>query len=135
MAAIDFDNLIDINLLSYYDTRIKAYILEQINNSNEVVFIAKDKLPTKGEINVLYVTEEGLYLWDTEKYTQISNGQGGESNVIFLNNTDELPVKGQIKTLYIAGKTFYMWDGTQYINLSITSGGGEEASNPQWGSF
>lgn len=131
--AIDFENLIDINLLSYYDANIKNFILEQINNSKNLIFISKTNLPNEGQINILYVTEEGLYLWDiaTNKYVQIISNK--EQNVIFVNNKDELPTKGQTEILYIVDKTFYIWKDTEYINLSIVST--EDVYPIQWENF
>ena len=81
--AISLENLIDLNLLTYYDENIKKYIANKIVNSEGATQFLKDsELPAEGKEDVLYVTEDGIKVWDpvAKQYADISSGgNAGES--------------------------------------------------------
>lgn len=82
--AITLENLIDLNLLTYYDEQIKKYIAGKVANiSGSTSFMSVADLPAEGKEDVLYVTDEGIKVWDpvTKKYTDIpgSSSEGTSS--------------------------------------------------------
>lgn len=80
--AITLENLIDLNLLTYYDENIKKYIANKIVNSEGTArFMDVADLPVEGKENVLYVTEEGIKVWDpvAKKYKDVSRTGSSEN--------------------------------------------------------
>lgn len=77
--AISLENLIDLDLLTYYDEQIKKYIATKTTN---VKFMSVKELPDEGKEDVLYVTDEGIKTWnpETKEYEDISGESGGTSN-------------------------------------------------------
>lgn len=72
--AISLKNLIDLDLLTYYDENIKKYITSKIANSEGATqFLKVSELPTEGKEDVLYVTEDGIKVWDpaTKQYKNV----------------------------------------------------------------
>lgn len=75
--AVNLEDLINFNLLTYYDENIKKYIFNKMANMpNSVRFTPVGDLPVEGKGDVLYVTDEGLKTWnpDKKKYEGISGG-------------------------------------------------------------
>lgn len=57
-------NLIDLDLLTYYDTKIKAYIIDKLSSgapSDNINFTTYNNLPSVGQKGILYVTENSVY--------------------------------------------------------------------------
>jgi len=76
LMAISLENLIDLNLLTYYDGQIKNYISNKIAGvSGSANFSSVTELPAEGKEDVLYVTDEGFKVWDpiAKKYTDLPN--------------------------------------------------------------
>lgn len=71
--------LLTFDILEYYDSQIKEWVTDKIkdNTNSSIVFSDKDSLPSTGKINTLYVTKDGLFIWDND-YIAISS-TGGES--------------------------------------------------------
>lgn len=79
--AVDLKNLIDLNLLTYYDEKLKSWTLGQIGSGgiqlSSIQFV--DTLPTIGQSDILYVMGTSLYIWDGSAF-QIINAEGGSEN-------------------------------------------------------
>lgn len=74
--AVNFEKLIDLPLLVYYDEKIKEWTLDKIGkNSGGIAF---GELPEQGQEGILYVTEDGLMTWDGEKFVPLAR-PGGEA--------------------------------------------------------
>lgn len=73
--AVDLTKLIDFDLLQRYDTKLKAWTEKKIVDSHEVIFTTKNSLPATGSMNLLYVTEDSILLWDGSEYIKVG-GQG-----------------------------------------------------------
>ena len=73
--------LVDLEILQYYDTQIKSWVINRISNgtNSSIIFLDKDSFPSEGVINTMYINKDGLFLWDAieNKYINIAN-QGGE---------------------------------------------------------
>lgn len=74
--ATNFEKLIDLPLLVYYDEKIKQWVTGEIGKTTGS--IAFGELPEQGQEGILYVTENGLMTWDGEKFVPLA-GPGGEA--------------------------------------------------------
>lgn len=76
---------VSVDLLQYYDTKIKKWVEDKINDNTvgTVIFLDKSSFPSTGKENTLYVNTEGLYIWDKNlnKYVSLSS-QGGSSETL-----------------------------------------------------
>ncbi len=78
--AVDLTQLIDFNLLKRYDTNLKVWVQEAINNAGELVFVAEiGDLPVIGNGNTLYIVGTELYSWDGAQYVKLSGGASSTS--------------------------------------------------------
>lgn len=76
MAEIVLKDLINLERLTYYDTKIKQWIINMISTSggdSNIIFIKQSDLPPQGEKNILYVTENSILQWDGNSYNEISS--------------------------------------------------------------
>ena len=73
--AIIIDNIIDKDLLSYYDENLKKWVAK----SSSIKFVTNDELSKPGESGILYITKDSIKYWDAEQgnYTDISTGRAG----------------------------------------------------------
>lgn len=72
--AITLENLIDLDLLTYYDEQVKKWIADRVANATkETVFTTKNSLPVEGQKGILYVTEESIFIWNGIKYVDVGN--------------------------------------------------------------
>lgn len=78
--AISLKDLIDLELLTYYDEQIKKYIAAKlVTISGSAQFVsAKDLDNMQGQEDVLYVTEKGIKIWDpeAEEFKDLPGGSG-----------------------------------------------------------
>ncbi len=89
--AVDFNKLIDFNLLKRYDTNLKTWIRTK---TNELAFFAtKADLPTVGNGNTLYIVGTELYYWDGGQYIKLSNGTGSGETGADGKSAYEIAVK------------------------------------------
>lgn len=82
--AIALENLIDLTLLAYYDNKLKNWVANRMKEISSSTKFVTGELPEKGEEDILYVTEEGIKVWDpeTEEYKTIaSDAPSRESDV------------------------------------------------------
>lgn len=80
--AISLENLIDLNLLSFYDEQIKKYITDKIAGvSGSADFVSVADLPAEGKEDVLYVTDEGIKVWDpvSKEYTDLTSSADSQT--------------------------------------------------------
>lgn len=54
--ATNLENLIDLQLLTYYDENIKRWTAARIDKTlNNIVFTTRSKLPVEGKEGILYI--------------------------------------------------------------------------------
>lgn len=74
MATISIQDLIDINLLGYYDGKIKDWVADQIESSESgaanITITTTENLPETGEEGKLYITEDAILVWDADDTIQ-----------------------------------------------------------------
>lgn len=58
--AVALENLIDLNLLSHYDSKLKAWVEAQITAGGQIAVTSRADLPTKGEENKIYFVEDAI---------------------------------------------------------------------------
>lgn len=113
--AVDLTKLIDFNLLQRYDTKLKAWAEKKIVESNEIIFTTENSLPATGNMNLLYVTEDSIFLWDGSKYIKVG-GQGTGTTFIpsidangdlTFTNDGGLPNPAPVNVRGPAGKSAY----------------------------
>lgn len=119
MSVINFKDLIDFDLLSFYDSKIKDYI----SKSKQIIFTSTEEIPDEGKTNILYVTKDSLYLWDEEnnKYI-IINSSSSNDGIYFIPSIDEngnlsWSNNGELQnpdTVNVAGPA-----GTSVINVAV----------------
>lgn len=74
--AVALENLIDLNLLSHYDTKIKEWVKEQIKDSGNFEVMQRSELPTVGEEGKIYFVEDAILQYTTENgYQEIGGTQ------------------------------------------------------------
>ena len=78
--------LVTLDILDYYDDQIKKWVLSRIDEGSDtsIVFLEKNKFPSIGNIDTLYVAKDGLYLWDqgSNKYIAISSNNETSSGSV-----------------------------------------------------
>ena len=84
--AVDLTKLIDFDLLQRYDTKLKSWVEKKIIESNQIIFITENSLPAVGNMNLLYVTEDSIFLWDGSAYIKVG-GQG--TGATFIPSIDK----------------------------------------------
>lgn len=74
--AVALEKLIDLNLLSHYDTKIKEWIKEQIKDGGNFEVIKRSELPSVGEEGKIYFVEDAILQYTTENgYQEIGGTQ------------------------------------------------------------
>lgn len=76
--AVSLDNLIDLNLLSHYDSNLKSWVQDQIDNEAE--FEVTTELPEEGVEGKLYFTNDNIYVYTAEEGYQPVGNSGSTSN-------------------------------------------------------
>lgn len=76
MAEVVLRDLVNLERLTYYDTKIKQWVVNMISTrggDSNVIFIKQSDLPQQGEKNILYITEDSILQWDGISYNEISS--------------------------------------------------------------
>lgn len=84
--AVDLTKLIDLSLLQRYDTNLKAWVEKRVTESHQIIFTTENSLPATGNMNLVYVTEDSIFLWDGSKYIKVG-GQG--TGTTFIPSIDK----------------------------------------------
>lgn len=74
--AVALENLIDLNLLSHYDTKLKEWVKSQIKDSGNFEVIQRSELPAVGEEDKIYFVEDAILQYTTENGYQEIGGTG-----------------------------------------------------------
>ena len=75
--AVNLEKLIDLDLLTLYDSNMKNWVNKQITST---VHVSGDELPTVGTEGTLYIKETSIFLWDDEaqEYQEFTGGTDWE---------------------------------------------------------
>ena len=74
--AVALEKLIDLNLLSHYDTKIKKWVKEQIKDGGNFEVIKRSELPSVGEEGKIYFVEDAILQYTIENgYQEIGGTQ------------------------------------------------------------
>lgn len=74
--AVALENLIDLSLLSHYDTKLKEWVKDQIKDSGNFEVMQRSELPAVGEENKIYFVEDAILQYTTENGYQEIGGTG-----------------------------------------------------------
>lgn len=74
--AVALENLIDLNLLSHYDTKLKEWVKDQIKNSGNFEVMQRSELPVVGEEGKIYFVEDAILQYTAENGYQEIGGTG-----------------------------------------------------------
>ena len=74
--AVALENLIDLNLLSHYDTKLKEWVKDQIKDSGNFEVMQRSELPAVSEENKIYFVEDAILQYTTENGYQEIGGTG-----------------------------------------------------------
>lgn len=74
--AVALENLIDLNLLSHYDTKLKEWVKDQIKDSGNFEVMQRSELPAVGEENKIYFVEDAILQYTAENGYQEIGGTG-----------------------------------------------------------
>ncbi len=74
--AVALENLIDLSLLSHYDTKLKEWVKDQIKDSGNFEVMQRSELPAVGEENKIYFVEDAILQYTAENGYQEIGGTG-----------------------------------------------------------
>ena len=74
--AVALENLIDLNLLSHYDTKLKEWVKDQIKDSGNFEVMHRSELPAVGEEGKIYFVEDAILQYTAENGYQEIGGTG-----------------------------------------------------------
>lgn len=79
--AVALENLIDLNLLSHYDTKLKEWVKEQIAAGGQIAVTSRSDLPAIGEENKIYFVEDAILQYTVESGYKEIGGTGGSAKL------------------------------------------------------
>lgn len=79
--AVALENLIDLNLLSHYDTKLKEWVKEQIKNGGSIEVTQRSKLPEVGEEDKIYFVEDAILQYTAANGYQKIGGTGSPQKI------------------------------------------------------
>lgn len=74
--AVALEKLIDLNLLSHYDTKLKEWVKDQIKDGGSIEVTQRSELPAEGEENKIYFVEDAILQYTAENGYQEIGGTG-----------------------------------------------------------
>ena len=74
--AVALENLIDLNLLSHYDSKLKDWVKEQLAAGGQIAVTSRADLPAIGEENKIYFVEDAILQYTTENGYKEIGGTG-----------------------------------------------------------
>lgn len=86
-AKVITEPLVTLDILEYYDSQIKRWVLNRVNQgvakTSILFFSNKNDFPVIGEMDTLYVTKDNLYLWDQNNSDYMAISSSGEDSLIW----------------------------------------------------
>jgi hypothetical protein len=79
--TVAVENLIDLNLLSHYDTKLKEWAKEQIKNGGSVEVTQRSELPAVGEEGKIYFVEDAILQYTAANGYQKIGGTGSPQKI------------------------------------------------------
>ena len=79
--AVALENLIDLNLLSHYDTKLKELVKEQIKNGRSIEVTQRSELPEVGEEGKIYFVEDAILQYTAANGYQKIGGTGSPQKI------------------------------------------------------
>lgn len=79
--AVALENLIDLNLLSHYDAKLKEWVKEQITAGSQIAVTSRSDLPAVGEENKIYFVEDAILQYTAESGYQKIGGTGSPQKI------------------------------------------------------
>ena len=75
--AVNLEKLIDLDLLTLYDSNMKKWVNKQITS---MVHTSGGELPAVGTEGTLYIKETSMFLWndETQEYQEFTGGTDWE---------------------------------------------------------
>lgn len=83
--AVALEKLIDLNLLSHYDIKLKEWVKEQIKNGGSIEVTQRSELPEVGEEDKIYFVEDAILQYTTENGYQEIGGTGSPQKLEWHN--------------------------------------------------
>ena len=79
--AVALEKLIDLNLLSHYDAKLKEWVKEQIKNGGSIEVTQRSELPEVGEEGKIYFVEDAILQYTTANGYQKIGGTGSPQKI------------------------------------------------------
>lgn len=79
--AVALEKLIDLNLLSHYDAKLKEWVKEQIKNGGSIEVTQRSELPAVGEEGKIYFVEDAILQYTTANGYQKIGGTGSPQKI------------------------------------------------------
>lgn len=79
--AVALENLIDLNLLSHYDIKLKEWVKEQIKNGGNIEVTQRSELPAVGEEGKIYFVEDAILQYTAANGYQKIGGTGSPQKI------------------------------------------------------
>ena len=79
--AVALEKLIDLNLLSHYDTKLKEQVKEQIKNGGSIEVTQRFELPEVGEEGKIYFVEDAILQYTAANGYQKIGGTGSPQKI------------------------------------------------------
>ena len=79
--AVALENLIDLNLLSHYDTKLKEWVKEQIKKGGSSEVTQRSELPAVGEEGKIYFVEDAILQYTAANGYQKIGGTGSPQKI------------------------------------------------------
>lgn len=79
--SVALEKLIDLNLLSHYDAKLKNWVKEQIDNATSAKITTRAELPEVGEEGKIYFVEDAILIYTSEGRYQEIGGTGSPRTI------------------------------------------------------
>lgn len=79
--AVALENLIDLNLLSHYDTKLKEWVKGQIKKGGSIEVTQRSELPEVGEEGKIYFVEDAILQYTAANGYQKIGGTGNPQKI------------------------------------------------------
>lgn len=83
--AVALENLIDLNLLSHYDSKLKEWVKGQIAAGGQITVTSRSDLPAIGEENKIYFVEDAILQYTAANGYQKIGGTGSPQKIEWHN--------------------------------------------------
>lgn len=79
--SVALEKLIDLNLLSHYDTKLKDWVKTQIDNATSAEITTRAELSEVGEEGKIYFVEDAILIYTSEGLYQEIGGTGSPRTI------------------------------------------------------